>query len=177
VLTDVEDHDTHKTEVDEKRSWALCTVSARVSRTLSFPQTYTLVESTARTDEETSTNRTTDGDHVKMACLHRLVQNDEAAVRRLWTALEGLEVETIAGHEVLTVAPFGLGARLLSASLDGRVWDADFLIRQEYLFVVHGGLSDSDLLVKERRIMVQRTLGAASFNADNESAGGEGRDN
>jgi hypothetical protein len=172
VLTDVEDHNTHKTEVDKKRGWALDRLSAQIRITL-FPITYTFAEGTARTDEETSTDGTTDGDHVKMARLHRLVENNETAVRRLGTALEGLEVETIAGHEVLTVAPFGLGARLLSASLDGRVWDAGFLIRREYLFVVHGGLSDSDLLVKERRIKVQLSLGAASFNADNGSAGGE----
>jgi hypothetical protein len=96
-----------------------------------------------------------------MARLHRPVEDDETAVRRLGTALEGLEVEAIAGHEVLAVTPFGLSARLLSARLDGRVWDARLLIRREYLFVVHGGRSDSDLLVEERRITVQRTLGTA----------------
>ena len=138
-----------------------------------FMCTYTSSEGASRTDEETSTDGTTDSDHVKMARLHGLVEDDEAAVRRLGTALEGPEVETIACHEVLAVTPFGLSARLLSARLDGRMGDARLLIRREYLFVVHGERWDSDLLwLRERRMKVQRTLRLASFNADNGSAGG-----
>jgi hypothetical protein len=141
---------------------------------MGFMCTYTPSEGASRTDEETSTDGATDGDHVKMARLHGLVEDDEAAVRRLGTALEGLEVETIAGHEVLAVTPFSLSARLFSARLDGRMGDARLLIRREYLLVVHsGGRWNSDLLLLEkRRMKVQRTLGMAPFNADNESTGG-----
>ena len=106
---------------------------------MSFICTYTPSEGTSRTDEETSTDGATDSNHVKMARLHRLVEDDEAAVHRLGTALKGLEVETIAGHEVLAVTPFDISTRLLSTRFDSWVRDLRVVIRRKYLFVVHDG--------------------------------------
>lgn len=121
LLTDVEDHDSHEREINEDRGGA------------------TLVEGTSGTDEEASTDGTTDGDHVKMAGLHGLVENDKWAT--LGAALERLEVETVTGHEVFLVAPFSL---VLNGSvgrrLDGRVGNARLLVRgQDMLLVIHGG--------------------------------------
>lgn len=63
--------------------------------------THTTAEGTTRTDEETSTDTATDGNHVEMARLHRLVELDLTGR----AATEGLQVQTIAGHEVLLLAP------------------------------------------------------------------------
>ena len=55
---DVKDHDTSDSEADEDRGRA------------------TLGHGTTRTDEETSTDGTTDGNHVKMALLHGAIELD-----------------------------------------------------------------------------------------------------
>ena len=97
--------------------------------------TYTLAESAARTDEETSTDGATDGDHVEMASLHRLVEFDDAAVLR--TALEGPQVQTIAGHEVFLVTPFAAAALVLAR--DCGMGSRSLFIAGDCLFVVHDG--------------------------------------
>jgi len=96
--------------------------------------TYTFVEGTARTDEETSTDGATDGNHVQMARLHRLVEDDHWA--GLGTALEGPEIETIAGREALLLAPV---AMVLVGRGGGRVRHCRLLIDGMGLLVVHGG--------------------------------------
>lgn len=68
-------------------------------RSDTYRTTYTLGESAAGTDEETSTDGTTDGNHVKMALLHGPVELDDSET--IVTLLEGREVEAISGHEVL----------------------------------------------------------------------------
>lgn len=100
--------------------------------------TYTTGESTTRSDEETSANGTANGNHVQMASLHGLVKDDEWAA--LGTALEGLEVETIAGHEVFLVAPFALMIALSRG--DGGLRRRRLLVGGEHLFVVHDGNDD-----------------------------------
>lgn len=81
--------------------------------------TYTLAEGTTRTDEETSTNGTTDGDHVQMARLHGALElNDTEAIL---ARLEGLEVETIAGPEALAAVGIDmLAGSNMSLALIGR---------------------------------------------------------
>jgi hypothetical protein len=109
--------------------------------------TYTAGESTAGTNEETSANGTTNGNHVKMARLHRLVKLQDGTVR-LRTTPEGSEVEPIAGHERFLIAPISasMSARVLGLGLDGGMVDTRLLIGRENLFVVHGGQCDSGLL-------------------------------
>ena len=105
---DVEHHDTDDEEIDEQGGRA------------------TVGKGLAGTDEETSTDRTTDGDHVQMASLHGSLELLDVDVGL--TPLEGAEVETIAGHEVLLVAIRGNdgagtmvegGERLLGGSAHG----------------------------------------------------------
>lgn len=103
--------------------------------------TYTLAESTAGTDEETSTNGTTNGNHVQVTRLHGLVEDGETASLTR-AALERLEVQTIACHEVLLLAPLGLSMAL--RGLDGGVGHARLLVGGEHLFVIH-----VDSVVKE----------------------------
>lgn len=100
--------------------------------------TYTIGKSSTRTDEETSTDGTTDGNHVKMACLHGLVEDNQWAT--LGAALEGLHVETIAGHEVLLFTPF---SRVLLLGGDGGLGNTlgRLLVDGSDLFVVHVGRS------------------------------------
>jgi hypothetical protein len=137
-LTDVEDHYSDNREIDEDRSRALESTSANEGRfgVLHGEDdgvTYTLVKSTSGTDEETSTDGTTDGDHVQMACLHGLVKNDHGAAVR--TTLERGEVQTIARHEALLLTPFGrLTTDRHGGSVDGRL-----LVMGDGLLVVHGG--------------------------------------
>lgn len=97
--------------------------------------TYTTVEGTTRTDEETSTDGATNGNHVQMARLHRLVEDNKCAA--LGTALEGLEVETIAGHEVLLFTPF----IIVAFGEDGGLGSTGLLVGVQSLFVLvlHGG--------------------------------------
>ena len=102
---------------------------------------YTSGQSTTGTNEETSTDRTTDGDHVKMARLHGLVELDQTAL--VGTTLEGLHVQTVAGHEVLTVTPV---SNIFALTLNGWVRDAGLLIRRESLLVVHDGRLDRSVL-------------------------------
>jgi len=89
-VDDVENHDSHEAEVNEEGRGT------------------TVAEGTSGTDEETSTDRATDGDHVKMASLHRLVESNKSAAFR--PALEALEVQSIACHEAFLIAPFGIFA-------------------------------------------------------------------
>ena len=103
--------------------------------------TYTSGQSTTGTNEETSTDRTTDGNHVKMARLHGLVELDQTAL--MGTTLEGLHVQTVAGHEVLTVTPV---SNIFALTLNGWVRDAGLLIRRESLLVVHDGRLDRSVL-------------------------------
>jgi hypothetical protein len=95
--------------------------------------TYTSAEGTSGTDEETSTNRTTNGNHVHVAGLHGLVEFDRATSAR--TALERFQVQAIARHEVLLLTPFGrVFAHGRSRGVNGGlliVWDS--------LLVIHGG--------------------------------------
>jgi hypothetical protein len=102
--------------------------------------TYTAGERTARTDEETSTNGTTNGNHVKMARLHRLVKLQDGA-GSLRATPERPEVEPIAGHERFLVAPVSasISAWVLGLGLDGGMVNSSLLIGRENLFVVHGG--------------------------------------
>lgn len=60
-MDDVEDHDTSDGETDKDGTWT------------------TLGESTARADEETSTDRTSNGDHMEMALLHGAIEFDDAS--------------------------------------------------------------------------------------------------
>jgi hypothetical protein len=96
-----------------------------------------------------------------MARLHGLVEGEDDTATR--TALEGLEVHAIAGHEALLVTPFsvvfvGLGR------LDGRVRHARLLIRRQYLFVVHDEAVDSRAVGQRGTIeRAKDSLGAASF--------------
>jgi hypothetical protein len=101
--------------------------------------TYTSSKSFTRTDEETSTDGATDSDHVQMAGLHGLVQDNQWTT--LGTARERLQVETVAGHEILLLTPFTAVLTLLGG--DGRLRDAmrSLLIDGSDLFVVHDGLS------------------------------------
>ena len=55
-LTDVEDHDTDDAEIEDQSSWT------------------TTAERTTGTDEETSTDGSTDGNHMQMALLQRVVE-------------------------------------------------------------------------------------------------------
>jgi hypothetical protein len=80
---------------------------------------YSSVESTTGTDEETSTNGTTNGNHMHVAGFHSARQLD--IVGR--PTLEGLEVETIPGQKVLILVALNLailnvGRRRRRASLD-----------------------------------------------------------
>lgn len=68
------------------------------SRQSQVPSTYTVVKSLSRTDEETSTDRATDGNHLQMAGLHSTIELDSTVEAAL---LEGLKSETISGHEGL----------------------------------------------------------------------------
>lgn len=61
-IDDVEDHDTGDQETDEDGSWA------------------TTGEGLSGTDEETSTNRTTNCNHVQMTSLHGLIEIDHLAI-------------------------------------------------------------------------------------------------
>ena len=120
--------------------------------------TYTRVEGTARTDEETSTDGTTNGNHVQMARLHRLVEHEEWAAPG--AALERFEVEPIAGHEVLLFTPFS--AMLTGGRVDGGMRSAErLLVRRQYLLfvVVHGGQWTAMCWSKERRGGGKHTLG------------------
>jgi len=116
--------------------------------------TYTPGKSTTGTDEETSTDGTTDGNHVKMASLHGLVEYDHRAL--LGTTLEGLHVQTVAGHEVLLLAPVG---GVLTMTFDSRVRDGSLLIRRSPLFVVHDGRLDRSVLGVEKTDEVERDPG------------------
>jgi hypothetical protein len=64
-------------------------------------ETYTLAESTTRTDEETSTDGTTDGNHVKMARLHGAVELNQAVTVVL--LLEGVQVDSHPGPLVFVI--------------------------------------------------------------------------
>jgi hypothetical protein len=139
ALTDVEDHDSHDGEVEEKRGRALGSKSARVSFEVSrLLETYTLGEGSTGTDEETSTNGATDGNHVQVARLHGPVKLDHGT--GLGAALERLEVQTVARPEVLGVAP--LAAMALDLRVDGGVGvgSSDLLIVRDDLLVVGDGL-------------------------------------
>lgn len=61
--------------------------------------TYTLGQGTTRTDEETSTDGTTNGNHVQMTRLHSAIEFDNTLA--IVALLEGRSVETISGHEAL----------------------------------------------------------------------------
>ena len=63
--------------------------------------TYTLGEGTTRTDEETSTNRTTNGNHVQVTALHGTVHLHQATA--VVTAPERVDAETDTGQEGLIV--------------------------------------------------------------------------
>lgn len=67
----------------------------------SWDKTYTLVERTTGTDEETSTNGATNGNHVQVTGLHGTIKLDKTMAVVL--AAEGVEVETVTGHPGLVV--------------------------------------------------------------------------
>jgi hypothetical protein len=83
-VDNVEDHDTGDGEADEDGTRA------------------TTGESATRTDEETGTDGTTDGNHVQVAGLHGLVERDDTS-----TAAKRAQVETVAGSKVLLVLDGG----------------------------------------------------------------------
>lgn len=70
---------------------------------------------------------------MQVARLHGLIQHDDRTT--LGAALEGLEIETIAGHEVLLVTPF---AMVLALSRHSRLGNGSFLVSGDMLLVVHG---------------------------------------
>lgn len=80
-LTDVEHHDADNQEVNQERARSA------------------FGESTAGTDEETGSNRASDGNHVKMPGLHGAIQLDEAFA--IVSLLERLEIQTVAGEPVI----------------------------------------------------------------------------
>jgi len=80
-LTDIEDHSTHDHEIDQDSTWT------------------TFSEGRTRTNKETSTNRSSDGDHVKMARLHGLVQTLNTAA----LTFERVGRASHAGPEALTL--------------------------------------------------------------------------
>lgn len=69
--------------------------------------TYTRRKRAAGTDEEASTDRTSNGNHVEVARLHGPVELDDAET--IVSNLERVEIEAIASHEVL-VADVDRGA-------------------------------------------------------------------
>lgn len=73
-----------------------------------------------------------------MARLHLLVENDDWAT--LGAALEGLEIQTIAGREalLLPVETNVFNRVLLGRRGDGR-WHSLLVARDDLLVVVHGG--------------------------------------
>jgi len=64
-----------------------------------------------------------------MARLHRLVEDDQRTP--LGAALEGLEVEPIAGGKALLLAPFALLVGIVGRRLDRRMGNAGLLIGRE----------------------------------------------
>lgn len=105
-----------------------------------YDSTYTLVESTTRTDEETSSDTTTNCDHVQVAGLHGAIELDEAMAVVL--ALEGLGVETVAGHEGLVV------------------------VRVVQVVEAHGGLAVSPGDTRDARDLVDAFLAAGIVGRD-----------
>ena len=86
-LTDVENHDSDDEEVQSERGRAA------------------IREGLSRADEETSTDGTTDSNHVQVARLHGPLQLDQAgAIKSL---LEGLSIEAITRVEVGVALNFG----------------------------------------------------------------------
>lgn len=104
-IHDVEHHDTDDEEINEERTRALqFSIALAKPNTLesarngAVKRTYTSAESTTRTDEETSTNGTTNGNHVQMASLHGTLKLHHAFAIVL--LLEGVGIETVAGEPV-----------------------------------------------------------------------------
>lgn len=86
-VDDEEDHETSDHEADEDRGRAATG------------------EGVAGTDEETSTDGTTDGNHVQVTSLHGTIEFDVAGTPV--TPLERLEVQTVTGHERLLTEVLG----------------------------------------------------------------------
>lgn len=101
-----------------------------------WAKTYTSVQSRTGTDEETSTNRATNGNHVEMARLHPAIQlNDAGAVVAL---LERLGAETHANAQRLLLGRGGNAFRKGSLVVDGAD-DIALALRE----VVVGGFLDT----------------------------------
>lgn len=104
-----------------------------MAKTLSC--TYTTAEGTTRTNEETSADTATDGNHLQMAGLHGLVKLD--GISR--TALEGGEVQTIAGHEALLLSPVLAMVSFVGRRRCGRAARAELLLVGVEAFVGRHG--------------------------------------
>ena len=78
---------------------------------------YTISEGLAGTDEETSTNRTSNGDHVEVALLHGTVELDDAET--IVALPERREIQTIPGHKVLVADGCSGVLRPVAASISG----------------------------------------------------------
>ena len=81
-------------------------------------KTHTTAQSTTRTDEETGTNGTTNGNHVQMARLHGAVELDDTMAIVL--PPERVQIETGPGQEILILeAGVNVAGRIGPALSDG----------------------------------------------------------
>lgn len=108
--------------------------------------TYTLGERFTRTHEETSTDGTSNGDHVEVALLHGSVKlNDPETIVALF---ERREIEAISGHEVL-IADGGSGilgpiVTTISREDRRRLCNGFFEVRAVRRLVLFAGLHGVD---------------------------------
>lgn len=125
--------------------------------------TYTLVQSTAGTDEKTSTDGATDGNHLQMTRLERSLQLDN--FRAIVLLLEGINCEAVSGHEaLLRVSRAGfLGKDMRSAFIFGD--GVALLIGDHAVFARHGG--QVACAVYESQSNVQATKGNTEKRKEN----------
>jgi hypothetical protein len=141
----VEHHDTNDQEVHEERTGS------------------TLAQSTTGTDEETSTDGTTDGNHVKMASLHGAIQLDHTLAVVLH--LEGVHAQAGAGPGILIIEGcVNVGARCVDGA--GDRLDIDVLLTAvgggNRVLGRHGGCR---VLLRALLLSLPATRGSSRSNA------------